>query len=57
MIVNATTRMHVIVELTKEDIQRVLKGEKIYMSSRAYNDEAVLAEVYCSNPGQVDDDI
>lgn len=51
MIVNASKGIHVVVELTMEDISKILKGEKVYRHSSAYYDENVVAQVYCSNPG------
>ena len=50
MIVNANKTLYVIVELTKADINRILRSKDVYCHSSSYNDEPVLARVYCSDP-------
>lgn len=57
MIVNAHKTTLVTVELEKDDIRKILKGQSLYVETRAYNDELVMAHVYCSNPGRITDDI
>ena len=50
MIVNASKTLYTTVELTRKDINRILKGEDIYSHSRAYNDEPVLRHASDTEP-------
>ena len=48
MIVNSRKTSYVIVELTKHDIELLIKGQDVVTETRAYSDDGCLVRVYCS---------
>lgn len=49
MIVEAKNRLHVIVELSKEELYKVIRGEDLVRSS-SDNDKPVFIQIYCCDP-------
>jgi hypothetical protein len=50
MIANAQIKMCVVVELNKDDVCKLLKGEDIFTETRAHDDQPAFVRVYCSEP-------
>jgi hypothetical protein len=53
MIVNCRETTYVIVELSAEDVESIIKGEIVLENSKAHNDEDVLVKVYCDHPERI----